>query len=58
MDTPSAQLSAKIVERLILEKLLLSEDREKLLTKLSGGQLSQEDWRLAVERAIDKEVKA
>jgi len=58
MDTPSGQLAAKIMDRLIEEKLLTSEDRKKLLTKLGGGKVSQEDWRLAIEVAQAKEKKA
>jgi hypothetical protein len=58
MDTPSAQLAAKIMDRLIDEKLLTPEDRKKLLTKLGDGKVSQEDWRLAIELAHAKEKKA
>ena len=58
MDTPSGQLAAKIMDRLIEEKLLTPEDRKKLLTKLGDGKVSQEDWRLAVELAQAKENKA
>jgi hypothetical protein len=58
MDTPSGQLAAKIMDRLILEGILTPEDRAKLLSKLAGGQLQSEDWRLAVELALGKEKKA
>lgn len=57
MDTPSGQLAAKIMDRLIEEKLLIPEDRKKLLTKLGDGKLTQEDWRLAIELAPDKEKR-
>lgn len=58
MDTPSEQLAATVMERLIKEKLLSSDDRKKLLTKLGDGKLRPEDWRLAIELAAGKEVKA
>lgn len=58
MDTPSGQLASRILKRLIEEKLLRSEDETKLLSKLAGGQLKSEDWRLAIELAQSKEKKA
>lgn len=58
MDTPSAQLASKILERLINEKLLAPEDRAKLLSKLAEGKLKSEDWRLALELAQGKEKKS
>ncbi len=58
MDTPSGQLAAKIMDRLIEETLLTPEDRTKLFTKLRSGKVSQEDWRLAIELAQAKEKKA
>jgi hypothetical protein len=54
MDTPSEHLAAKILERLIAEKLLTENDRKKLLAKLGNGDLKPEDWRLAVELAGSK----
>ena len=55
METPSVQLAAKILDRLIEEKLLTPEDRKKMLAKLAEGKLKPEDWRLAVEVASEKE---
>lgn len=57
MDIPSAQLAAKIIDRLTDEKLLTPDDRKKLLTKLADGKLRPEDWRLALELAGSKEGK-
>lgn len=57
MDTPSEQLAAKILNRLIDMKLLTPDDRAKLLSKLAGGKLKPEDWRLAVELALGNEKK-
>ena len=53
MDTPSGQLAAKIMDQLILEGILTPEDPAKLLSKLADGQLRSEDWRLAVELAVN-----
>jgi hypothetical protein len=57
MDTPSGKLASKILERLAAEKLLRPEDQAKLQTKLAGGQLTAEDWRLAVELSEGKGKK-
>ena len=51
MDTPSKQLAEKIMERLIADGLMMSDDRKRLLTKLADGKLKPEDWRLAIELA-------
>ena len=55
METPSTQLAAKVLDRLMQEKLIRAEDRAKLLPKLSEGKLNDEDWRLAVELSQGKE---
>jgi hypothetical protein len=57
MGTPSTQLATLIVERLIKEGLLREGDRKATLPKLADGELKQEDWRLAVELSIAKDVK-
>lgn len=54
METPSTQLAAKILDRLLQEKLIRAEDRAKLLPKLAEGKLKSEDWRLAVELSQGK----
>lgn len=58
MDAPSGPLAESILDQLIAEKLLSPKDREKLLPKLADGKLKQEDWRLAIELAEEKEKKA
>lgn len=57
MDTPSELLSAKIIERLIAEKLLSPNDGKKLVAKMAAGKLRPEDWRLPIELAGDQEAK-
>lgn len=56
MDTPSEQLAAKIIERLIAEKLVSANDGKKLAAKMAAGKLRSEDWRLPIELAEDKVV--
>lgn len=55
MGTPSEKLAAKIAERLVAEKLVTAEDGQKLQAKLAAGKLTQEDWRLPIERADEEE---
>ncbi len=57
MDTPCGKLASKILERLVAHKLLRPDDESKLLAKLAGGQLTAEDWRLAVELSEGKGKK-
>jgi len=56
VDTPSEQLAAKIIERLIAEKLVSANDGKKLAAKMAAGKLRSEDWRLPIELAEDKVV--
>lgn len=58
MDTPSQVLAAKIVDRLVQEKLLTPEAAKKLSPLLAEGKLRAEDWRLPIELGLGKEDKA
>jgi hypothetical protein len=55
METPSEQLAAAILDRLINEGLLTPPDHKKLSDKLADGALKPEDWRLAIELADSQE---
>ena len=57
MITPSEQLAANIVEGLIKSQIVLPEDGKKIVQKLSEGKLRSEDWRLIVEKGLEKEKK-
>jgi hypothetical protein len=57
MDTPSQKLAAKIIDRLVSEKLIDAETGKKLLPKLAVGKLRAEDWRLPIEMGDEKEAK-
>jgi len=54
MSSPSRLLAEKIVDRLIAEKLIAPEQRDKLLDRLADGKLRPEDWRLPIETAQGK----
>lgn len=58
METPSLQLADRILERLVKENLLPASDKAKLREKLAEGKLKAEDWRLALELAQAKDLKA
>ena len=49
MSSPSETLAAKIIEKLIQEKLLSRQEARKILPKLADGKLRPEDWRLSIE---------
>ena len=57
MDTPSFRLAQRIIERLVQEKLVSSQDGKKMLPKLAEGKLRPEDWRLPIETSGAKEAK-
>jgi hypothetical protein len=55
---PTSQvLAAKIVERLVQERLLRPDDAEKMKTDLASGRIRQEDWRLSIELAGENPSK-
>ena len=49
MSSPSETLAAKIIEKLIEQKLLSRPEARKILPKLADGKLGPEDWRLSIE---------
>lgn len=57
MSTPSHELAKKILARLTAEKLFRDDDAKKLVAKMADGKLRPEDWRLAIEKAAEKEAK-
>lgn len=54
--SPSEDLMEIISPLLVGGKLLLSEDAAKLKSKIAAGTIKAEDWLLAVEKAIAKDV--
>lgn len=58
MSTPSQELAKKIFLRLSAEKLVTDEDAKKLVSKMADGKLRSEDWRLAIEKAVEKGAKS
>ena len=54
--TLSEELSEIAVSKLVGSGLLLEADNKYAVTAMSKGQLKSEDWRLLIEKAIDKEV--
>ena len=56
VKTPSELLAEKIVGVLAEKKLVLGGDAQKVALNLANGKLKAEDWRVAIEKAIDKET--
>jgi hypothetical protein len=54
MTTPSLELAKRIVDRLMAERLLVPADADTTMAKLAAGKLNAEDWRLAVEKAVEE----
>ena len=50
-------LAARIIERLVNEKLLSADAAKKLQPALAEGKLRAEDWRLPIELPGKKAVK-
>ena len=53
MNTPSETLAKKITDRLVAECLIAEGSAKKMCLNLANGSLSSEDWRLAIELAVD-----
>lgn len=57
MTVPSHELAKRVIERLAAEKIIIAEDAKKMIDKYAEGKLHQEDWRLSIEKGLDKERK-
>jgi hypothetical protein len=53
---PSEQLATQVLDTLIDQKLVLPEDR-KFMAAIAAGKMKVEDWRMLIEKALDKEAK-
>ncbi len=54
MKSPDEELIELIFPSLIEEKLFLATDLERYKEKIATGSMKEEDWLLAIEKAIDK----
>lgn len=54
MKSPDEELIELIFPSLIEEKLFLVTDLERYQEKIVTGLMKEEDWLLAIEKAIDK----
>ncbi|PPC85163.1 MAG: hypothetical protein CTY39_07660 [Hyphomicrobium sp.] len=53
-ETPSANLAALAVDRLIASGLLRADKREALIAKVAAGTMSGADWKLEIDLASAK----
>jgi hypothetical protein len=56
MKTLSEILAEKVLAILAEQKLFVTDDAARYQDKFASGKMKAEDWRLAVEKAIDKDV--
>ncbi len=54
VKTPSEILAEKVVGVLAERELVLADDIQQMSLDLAIGKLRAEDWRVAIEKAIDK----
>jgi hypothetical protein len=52
LSTPSEHLAARIVDRLVAERLVRPDHAPRLLPMVAEGKLRPEHWRLVIERAV------
>lgn len=55
--TPSEELSEIVVSQLVESGLMREVDGKSAIREMSAGSLKSEDWRLLVEKVIDKKVE-
>lgn len=53
-ETPSANLAALTVDRLIASGLLRADKREALVAKVAAGTMSGADWKVEIDLASAK----
>lgn len=58
MSTPSEALAVQILNKLVVEGILLADDAEKARPKFVVGKMTAEDWRLYIEKAARIGTKA
>jgi len=51
MISPSEELAKKILEKLVAEVLITTEDAKKMSSKMAAGKLRADDWKLAIEKS-------
>lgn len=56
-ETPSEVLAERVVQAFVNRNLVLEDDANKMKVNLATGKLKDQDWRLLIEKAIDKGVK-
>lgn len=55
---PSEKLAILTVDSLIQSGLLRADKRDDLVTKVSGGTMKSEDWKLEIDLASAKDKSA
>ncbi|MEZ5477582.1 MAG: hypothetical protein R3E95_08895 [Thiolinea sp.] len=58
MTSPSDELAKIICEKLNQAGLLTQQDMQRFSEKMATGKTKPEEWRLAVEKAMDSKENA
>ena len=53
--SPSVALAKIVSKALVEEGILLKDDARKLALNLASGKVKESDWRITIEKALDKE---
>jgi len=54
-NTPNMELAKDVVETLISEGLIISENQEKVLQKMYDGRMTANEWKSYVEMKVLKD---
>ena len=54
--TPSEELAEIVSSALLGSGLILEKDAPYITPEIASGKLKAEDWRLLIEKALDKET--
>ena len=54
----SKKVARVVVEKLVASGLVPAENTERIEAAIASGRMTQEDWRLELEKALAIEVKS
>jgi len=53
-DTPNAELGKVVVETLVSEGLIITDQKETILSKICDGKMTLSEWKSCIEMKILK----
>ena len=58
MATPSEELTQRVMEALVKERVLAAKEAEKLAARIAGGKIKPEDWLVGIENSLHAQTEA